>query len=288
MNVTPNRLILFGVSAFVCIALMAISLAGLLGPFENIASVPLSLAQQGIGGITRRVTDFFATLGDLQNLRQRNSELERALVNSQAEIVELREIKAEYQRLASLVGYIGATTANRTYTTANVIAHDTTGLLRSIVIDKGTRDGITVGMPVVTQLGLVGRIYDVTATSARIQLITDVNSYVNARLQTTRGEGVVKGTPSGSLLMSLVPLTDVINEGDSVVTSGIGGNFPRGIPIGQVTNKRLDDLRLFQEAQVRSLIDFNRLEIVLVITNFEPEDTSAFPTPVAPSGPQNQ
>lgn len=287
MRTGPSRLIVFGVAVFICIGLMAVSAAGLLGPFESLASVPLSLLQGASSGVGRRVTRLVNDVSDVQSLQQRNAELERALINFQSEIVELREIKADYTRIAALLNYRGVDTT-RQYQTANVIGRDTTGLLRSIIIDRGSRDGISVGMPVVTDLGLVGRVFRVAATTAQVQLVTDTNSYVNARLQTSRGEGSVVGTASGDLRLTFVPLNDEIKDGDSVVTSGIGGKFPRGIVIGQVTTSRLDDSKLFQEAVVRSLVDFNRLEIVLVVTSFQPLDLSTFATPAAVPGAPGQ
>ncbi len=287
MRTGPSRLIVFGVAVFICIGLMAVSAAGLLGPFESLASVPLSLLQGASSGVGRRVTRLVNDVSDVQSLQQRNAELERALINFQSEIVELREIKADYTRIAALLNYRGVDTT-RQYQTAYVIGRDTTGLLRSIIIDRGSRDGISVGMPVVTDLGLVGRVFRVAATTAQVQLVTDTNSYVNARLQTSRGEGSVVGTASGDLRLTFVPLNDEIKDGDSVVTSGIGGKFPRGIVIGQVTTSRLDDSKLFQEAVVRSLVDFNRLEIVLVVTSFQPLDLSTFATPTAVPGAPGQ
>lgn len=277
----PNRLILFGVVSFIMLGVFFASLIGLLSPVETLVSVPLSLLQQAVNGITRQVSETLSALADLQDLRRRNTELERALINFQAELVELRELRADYQRLAALQNYRGAN-LDKQFLAATVIGRDTTGLLRSIIIDRGTRDGVRVGMPVVTELGLVGRIYRVGATSAQVQLITDTNSFVNARLQLTRAEGSVQGTAAGGLRMIYIPLSDDVRDGDSVVTSGIGGKFPRGILIGQVTSSRLDESKLFREAQLRSLIDFNRLEIVLIITNFEPADLTNFSTPSAP------
>lgn len=277
----PSRLIVFGVFSFVLLGIFLASLIGLLAPLESVASVPLSLLQSAMSGAARGVSELLGTLADLQDLRRRNTELERALINFQAELVELRELRADYQRLAALQNYRGANT-DKQFLSATVIGRDTTGLLRNIVIDRGSRDGVRVGMPVVTDLGLVGRVYRVGATSAQVQLITDTNSFVNARLQLTRAEGAVQGTAAGGLRMLYIPLADDVRDGDSVVTSGIGGKFPRGIIIGQVTSSRLDESKLFKEAQVRSLIDFNRLEIVSVITNFEPIDLSAFGTPSAP------
>jgi rod shape-determining protein MreC len=288
MSSAPNRLIVFGVAMFVCICLIAVSLAGFLAPVEGVASVPLNFVQQAVSSGVRRITDFFNNLADVQTLQERNADLEAALVNFQREIVELREIRADYDRLSELLRYVRANPEQATVA-ASVIGYNTTGLLRTIIINRGSRDGVAVGMPVVSPLGLVGRVYQVSATAAQVQLINDINSFVNARLQTTRATGTINGTASGGLILKFVQLVDEVAEGDSVITSGIGGNFPRGVLVGQVTNVRIDDSQLFKEAQVRSLVDFNRLEVVLVITGFEAIDFSAFATPTPiPGAPPGQ
>ncbi len=286
MRSGSNRLIVFGVALFICIGLIALSASGLLGPVQNLVTIPVSLAQRAISGITRQISNTVNTLANFQSLQAQNEQLEHALVSFQAEIVELREVKADYDRVVALLNYKNKSdNAGRQYVAATVIGRDTTGLLRNITVDRGTRDGLAIGMPVVTELGLVGRITTVTSLSAQVTLVIDPSSYVNSRLQKSRAEGrivggSVSGTASGDLRMTFIPLKETISDDEVVVTSGIGGNFPRGLTIGQVTSSRLDDSKLFQEAEVRSLIDFNRLEIVLVITNFEPLDTSAFATPV--------
>lgn len=285
MTSAPNRLILFGIAMFVCICLIAVSIAGVLAPAESALSIPLSLAQEGISNVTRGITDLFNNIAELQGLRERTAELERQLVSQNEELVTLRERVADYQRLADLLNYIQQRPTDESGLAASVIGFDTTGLLRTIRINRGTRDGVTVDMPVLSNLGLVGRVYEVGANTALVQLITDVNSFVYVRLQTSRAPGVVNGTASGGLLMQLVPLEDEIQQGDTVVTSGIGGKFPRGLLVGQVTNQRFSDNQLFKEAQVRSLVDFNRLEIVYVITAFEPAEESIGVTPTP--GPGN-
>jgi len=285
MRTGTSRLIIFGIVLFICLGLIAASLAGLLRPFEGLVSVPLGFLQGASNGVTTRVTKLVNNISDAQSLQQRNAELEQALVNFQSEIVDLREIKADYPRLAKLLDYKNAN-PDQQVLASNVIGRDTTGLVRTLTLDRGTRDGLQVGMPVLTELGLVGRIYRVAATNSQVLLVSDTNSYVNALLQTSRGEGSIVGTASGDLLMTFIPLDQEVKDGDSVVTSGIGGKFPRGLLIGQVTNSRRDDSQLFQEAQVRSLVDFNRLEIVLVVTSFTPADLSAFATPTpAPGAP---
>jgi rod shape-determining protein MreC len=131
-------------------------------------------------------------------------------------------------------------------------------------------------MPVVTRQGLVGRIVQVSASAARVLLVTDPSSAVSARLQTTRVEGSVIGQLSGTLRMTFIPLGQTIQEGDLVITSGLGGNFPPDIVIGQVTSIRQFEFELYQEAEIRSLNNFDTLEFVLVITNFQPVDLSVF------------
>jgi rod shape-determining protein MreC len=124
----------------------------------------------------------------------------------------------------------------------------------------------------------VGRIYDVTANAASIQLITDQNSSVSGRLQTGRAEGAVEGRGllTGNLRMRDIPIDSEIVVGDLVVTSGLGGNFPPDIVIGQVTSRQSLEFELAQEAQLTSFINFTTLEFVLVITNFEAADITSF------------
>lgn len=268
-----NPLVYFIISLSLASALLVVSLSGLLGGVQGIAAAPL-FALTGL--FTRGGSAVMAAgneLYDVESLRQRNRDLQRQLAALTGEVVQLREIAADYERLAQLLNY---TTANRDmqFIAADVLGVDQQGLIRAIIINKGTRDGVRAGMPVVTELGLVGRIFDVTANAARVQLITDQNSFVSGRLQTSRAEGSVQGRGllTGNLIMRYIPVDAPIIIGDLVFTSGLGGNFPPNIVIGQVTSRQSFEFELSQEAQLTSLIDFNRLELVLVVTNFEAAD----------------
>lgn len=270
-----NWWLFLAVSLFLCAGLILTSQAGWLAPVESIAATPLNI----LSGIFHRITLSLANsaedLVELQTLRERNADLEEALAQFQAELVELREIASDYQRLAELLDYT-TTVSNQEFLAADVINVDTSGFLRTITINRGTRDGVAPGMPVVTRQGLVGRILEVSANAARVLLVTDPSSAVSARLQTTRVEGSVVGQLSGNLRMTFIPLGQAIQAGDLVITSGLGGNFPPDIVIGQVTSIRQFEFELYQEAEVRSLNNFDTLEIVLVITNFQPVDLSVF------------
>jgi rod shape-determining protein MreC len=146
--------------------------------------------------------------------------------------------------------------------------------LHYVIINRGSNDGILRGMPVVTDQGLVGRVDAVIADAARVQLITDPASMVNVRLQNAQEEGALVGSATGDVVMQMIPQDATIEIGDLVLTSGLGGSYPPDLIVGQVVNIRSRDFDLFQQATVQPVVDFNRLQIVLVIVNFKPVDIS--------------
>ena len=270
-----NRILFLALCLLLCLALIGLSRAGLLAPLEELATIPLNLATGVLNRATLTLTGGVSDFVQLQSLQARNADLEDALARYQAELIELREIASDYERLAQLLDYT-STAANQEFVTADVINIDQTGLRRSITINRGTRDGIAIGMPVVTDQGLVGRVLDISANAARVLLVTDRDSAVSARLQTSRAEGSLRGQLSSNLRLTLVPPGDSIAVGDLVLTSGLGGNFPADIVIGVVASSRQFEFELFQEAEVTSFNSFEALEIVLVMTSFEPVDPGVF------------
>jgi rod shape-determining protein MreC len=157
-----------------------------------------------------------------------------------------------------------------------VIGRDPSNLQRYITLDVGLEEGIAENMPVVTDRGLVGRVREVGPGWSRVLLTIDASSSVSALTQSTRASGIVQGQADGSLLMHSILQSDTVSVGDTVFTSGLGGNFPRQIPIGQITGVDRQDWELYQSATVQPTVDFEHLEAVLVVTGFEPieEDTS--------------
>lgn len=275
LNGRPNRFVFLLMLLGFCGVLVLLGITGVLTPVESVIAVPLN----GLSGAFNRLSVSFnqavEELNQIGQLRERIGELEVQLARGQIELIQLREAASDYDRLVNLLSYT-TTLDNQEFLTADVIAVDQTGIARSIVINRGTRDGVAVGMPVTTDLGLVGRIIAVSANAANVQLITDENSSVSSRLQTTRADGSILGQASGVLRLTFVNLDEDILQGDLVITSGLGGNFPPDIVVGQVTSVRQFEFELFQEAQVRSLIDFDTLELVLVIISFQPIDLTVF------------
>lgn len=270
-----NRILFLIVCLLLCLALIGLSRAGLLGPLEELASVPLNLVTGVMNRAILSLTGGVSDLAQLQTLQQTNAALEEALAELTAELVELREIARDYERMAEMLDYT-STAANQEFVAANVISNDQTGLRRSITVDRGTRDGIAVGMPVVTAQGLVGRVLEISANASRILLVTDRDSAVSSRLQTTRVQGSLRGQLSGNLRLTLVPPGESVVVGDLVLTSGLGGNFPPDIVIGQVASIRQFQFELFQEAEIISFNNFDELEVVLVMISFERVDPDVF------------
>ena len=156
-----NRTVFFLVMFAFAIGLIIASQSGLLAPIEGVASVPLNALSGMFNRIALNLSGSVVDLAEYQSLQQHNIELEAALSRFQSELVELREVADDYQRLASLLNYVN-TTQGQEFVTADVINYSPEPP-RSIAINRGTRDGIAIGMPVVTELGLVGRVIEVQA-----------------------------------------------------------------------------------------------------------------------------
>lgn len=275
LNGRPGRFALLIIMLGLCGILVIFGITGILAPVESAAAAPLNGVNGALSRLSLSINQAIEELNNIGRLRARNAELEEQLALRQIEILQLREAASDYDRLANLLSYTSILD-EQDFLTADVISIDQTGIARSVTINRGTRDGVAVGMPVTTDLGLVGRIIRVSANAAQVQLIIDENSSVSSRLQTTRAEGSIIGQASGALRMTFIVLDEEILQGDLVITSGLGGNFPPDIVVGQVTSVRQFEFELFQEAEVRSLIDFDSLEQILVVTSFQPIDLSVF------------
>jgi rod shape-determining protein MreC len=258
--------------------IMALALGGYFSSASNVFTGSLVNLQTWFSARFVAVQDFLTSPRDIASLRQRNIELEGEVAELQAQVIQLQQQVGKTQILAALVDFEQANPENR-YLAAAVIGRDPSPFLHYVIINRGSNDGILRGMPVVTNQGLIGRIDAVIADAARIQLITDPASSVNVRLQNAETEASLVGSVTGDVTLQLIPQDINVQAGDLVLTSGLGGGYPPDLIIGQVVNVRSRDFDLFQQATVQPVVDFNRLEIVLVIVNFKPVDIS----PVEPA-----
>jgi rod shape-determining protein MreC len=273
MNLRSPRFLRSFTLAVISIGLVVLALGGYLTPISRIVLTPLVAAQTWISNRFLAVQTMVTSPRDITVLTQRNVELEAEVAELQAQIIELQQQLSEYQILSALLDFARAYPEYQ-YVGASVIGRDPSPFVKYIQINRGSNDGLRRGMPVVTQQGLVGRVVQITASAALVQLITDPGIVINVELEPERIEGVLSGSITGDISLDFIPQEARVEPGNLVLTSGLGGNFPPNILIGQVTSVRSQDYDLFQSASVQPVVDFEHLEIVLIITNFQPIDIS--------------
>ena len=260
---------LFLIFVAVSLILLILDTTGNLSTVVAYLRVPFSFAQGWISGQVDNVESTLAPAVDVAALDAENKQLRARVTELERQNEELLEVYAEYTLLSALLDYAKE---NPTYrrVAADVIGWDTSNFVRTVIINRGEQEGIEVGMPVETERGLVGRVIAVSPHAAQVQLLTDPASAINVRLGTSRADGVVEGQLANPLRMKWIEQDIQISENELVMTSGLGGNFPPDLIVGRVTHVEQSTSELFQVAEVRSGVDFERLEIVLVITDFEP------------------
>ncbi|HPL56627.1 MAG TPA: rod shape-determining protein MreC [Flexilinea sp.] len=256
-------LIISGVIFLALSGFLTQSLSGLIDPIIQV--------QKWTAERIQTVYEFFTIPRDVTQLRAENQALQEQVSLLQTEIIQLQQDLKEADILYSLLGFARGR-PEETYIAAAVIGVDPSPFLQYILIDKGSDDGIAYNMPVVTEKGLVGRISAVTASAARVQLITDAGSLVNAHVVEADADGVVKGSVTADLTIEMVSPEAELQAGQIVQTSGLGGNFPAEVVIGQILNVNKLENELFQSASIQPAEDFSNLQAVLVVANFRPSN----------------
>jgi rod shape-determining protein MreC len=248
---------------------------GFFDPVENVTLNATKPVESALRDVTRPAADFVTNITDVDRLTDENQDLREQNETLLTELARLREAEAENQRFRQLLE-IRQERPGDSFVDAEVFASDPNNVGDSIAIDRGARDGIEEGMIVLTQQGsLVGRVERALDDVAWVTLITDPSSAVGALIQGSRAQGVVAGSIDGSLEMEFVEGTANVREGDLVLTSGIGGSYPRGEVIGRVVNVESSAQELFQNVEVEPVADLSQLESVLVLTSFVPREEAA-------------
>ena len=207
--------------------------------------------------------DFWTNYFYLIDVRRENRRLKQEIDVFRRENSRYEELLATHERLRKLLQF--KEVIRRPVIAAQVIGLDPTGWFRSVIIDKGNRAGLKWDMPVVNASGVVGRIVSVSSDYAKVLLIIDQNSAVDCLTQRSRDRGMVKGTSTQICKMDYMgKLSDAV-VGDVVITSGLGGIFPKGLPVGKIENVKEGIGKLFKEIEVTPSVDFSKLEEVLVI-----------------------
>jgi rod shape-determining protein MreC len=239
-------------------------LFSLVYPFQYIGVAPINL-----------VKEFFTSIEDNRQLKVQLSQTKNLLQEYKRTQYEFEELKRENERLRRVIGI----QAQIEYGTliAEVVAKSPQDFYKTLVVNRGRDSGVERYMPVIAYQNnvkcVVGKVIDVQRFSSRIQPLVEQSSYVGAMLKSSRYSGILMGqSPLSELcLLQYMDKNAEIKFGDLIVTSGMGGVFPKGIAIGEVVSVSKKRYGIFQEAFVAPKIDFGRLEEVYIITKKEPE-----------------
>ena len=218
------------------------------------------------------VEDFWLNYFQLIQVRQENISLKATVDSLKMENNRYRERLSTHERLQELLQF--KQTISRPVLAAQVVGLDPTGWFKSVIINKGSKAGLGLNMPVVDANGVVGKIVSFSSNYAKVLLIIDQNSAVDCLVQRSRDRGMAMGLSAETCKLNYVVKSSEVAEGDRVVTSGLGGIFPKGLPVGEIMNVQDISGKLFKEIAMRPAVDFSKLEEVLVI--LKENESSAF------------
>ena len=245
-----------------------------LGSARDWAARVFSPLQYALTKATKPLRRFSAAIRNLSQLQEENDWLHGEVRRLQSEIELLREARSENQLLREQLRF---ERDNPSYNMlpAEVIGRDPSNLVRSARIDRGRLAGVARGMPVLRPEGLVGVVSEVQDGTSTIILLTDPSSSVSGILRDSRATCMVVGELGRDPAIRYIPQDAVVTAGDAVLTSGLGGAFPKRLLIGYVSNVERRDIDVFQGAELRPSVDFDRLETVMILIDFSPVDSGA-------------
>ena len=242
------------------------------GDLVAVVTTPL---QAGYARVTRGALAVWTTYLDWKNVRAENRRLRAEIERLRVEALRVSETDDENRRLRTLLAL--QERLPLTTLAGEIIAREWGGWVRALTVNRGRADRVTRMTAVISPFGLVGRIVDVRPGSAIVQVLTDPASTVGAHVVRTRTPGIVEGEPRGTIRFKYLARDGAaLQVGDVLVTSGQGGLFPRGIPIGRV--RAIDDrgAALFNYAALDPAVDFGRVDEVLVVTGRPSQDLTAY------------
>ena len=199
----------------------------------------------------------------LSRVQEENGDLRRIISSLREENNRLREGLMSEERIKKLVGW----QSEHPYSSlmARVYARGPSGWFKTVLVNKGENDGVIKDMPVATSEGVVGRVIEASADTAKVLLIIDANSAVDVIVQRSRAQGIVEGRVEEVCILKYVQKNEEVQVGDKVITSGLGGIFPKGLVVGTVTNVDRKRPGIFQYIEVTPTVDLSKLEEVLIL-----------------------
>lgn len=252
------------------VALLCLGLAMYTKPFSRGTAVREVLAplQGGVVNVWHSVASTFDYVARAKNISDNNTKLQQQVRELTWQNNRMQDLASENERLMKLDAFRQRYQDNFNLLGARVISRTTSNWYSTFTIDRGSADGVTDNQAVVSDAGLVGQTVNVGPHTAEVLLILDRDGAVGAKVQENGTLGIVEGNNDEHAVLRMVhlPYDAKLQAGQVVITSGLGGIFPRGIPIGKVTKFENQGSELDKYALVQPYVDFNRLEETFIIT----------------------
>ncbi|MBI4269612.1 MAG: rod shape-determining protein MreC [Candidatus Rokubacteria bacterium] len=259
----------------VCLLLLTLQSRGYGARASDFVAVVTTPLQAGYARVTRGALAVWTTYLDWKNVRAENRRLRAEIQRLRVDALRVGETDEENRRLRHLLALQERLPLETL--SGEVIAREWGGWVRALTVNRGRGDHVARMTAVISPHGLVGRIVDVRPGSAIVQVLTDPASTVGAHVVRTRTPGIVEGEPRGTIRFKYLARDGAgLQIGDVLVTSGQGGLFPRGIPVGRV--RAIDDRgsALFHYAVLEAAVDFGRVDEVLLVTGQPRQDLTAY------------
>ncbi|MCX6806617.1 MAG: rod shape-determining protein MreC [Candidatus Berkelbacteria bacterium] len=240
------------------------------GPVKNvflIISNPfLNFFEKASVLIISKPADFFRTIKNVNNLASENQGLQRKINDLEAEKAGLKEKEKENEILKRQLNFV-ENTKGMNLLGANVIGRSPNNFSHYLIINRGEKDGLKIGQAVISEGLLLGKISEVNFNTSKVFLVTNPTGAVPALTQDSRAAGLIKGEIGYGLVLEDLPKDILIFEGENIITSGLGGEYPKGLLIGKLEKVISSTADVFQRASIKSLVDYGKLEIVFIITS---------------------
>jgi rod shape-determining protein MreC len=269
-----RAIVLLGTVAAVCLLLLTLQMRGNAAGASDFLAVVTTPIQSVLARVNRATVGVWSTYREWKSVRAENRRLRDEAQRLRVEALRVSETLEENQRLRRLLALKAAMPLATL--SGEVIAREWGGWVRSLTVNRGRADHVARLTAVIAPDGLIGRVVDVRPGASIVQVLTDPASTVGALVVRTRTQGIVEGEPRGTLRLKFMARDGGgIQVGDLVVTSGAGGMFPRGIPVGRV--RAVDDRgsALFSYAHLTPAVDFARIDEVLLIVGAGAQDVAS-------------
>jgi rod shape-determining protein MreC len=273
-RIFTNKIFILVVVVVLLLALAAVSYSELSGVniISNIISVPAAPLQRAYAFVTGKVGDFFGYFEDVKKLKDENEQLSQRISELEQQLLDIDRLTKENEELRAALNFKDQY-EEYNFLGASIIAKDPGNWFDVFTVNRGINDGIENNSPVITAYGLVGRVSKTDLMTSRVVSIIDMDSTVSARLSKSRDLIVIRGDvelrAKGLCRADYIPPNTDIMPGDTVETSGMGGLYPKGIIIGKVVKVVKNEGQYDSYAIIQPMVDFKRLEDVIILTKKE-------------------